>query len=140
MWGRPTPPEMKCRSWAEGKIFAQGRLYISLKRSRGGKGSGRTVPRRARQRSHTKNVIAYPQEPVQLLEKFALLPEDFASRIFVQFVAGHREAIRTHPTLKLSVMRLEQGHPRHSPSIHDTSPAWRLCGIFGKGAEKWRVA
>ena len=59
-------------------------------------------------RYHQKNVVAYPQNPDAALRTLGMSPKSLAKVLVVQFVGEGREALRSHPELSVSVVKLRK--------------------------------
>ena len=148
MWGRPQPLAIVELTHAEKMVTQRARLYIGCKRiSSSAAPAG--APHDARPRAVTKNVIAYPQRPEQLLLRAGLVPADLHKILVVQFVGCDRRVVREDLSLRISVARLRAAsdwltrvkfsvRPRRGRQLQHQL-RWCVCGSASRAAESTRV-
>ena len=134
LWRGPSAPELQALTYAERRVVQLARLYVSVKRvflnrARSFASAGRDEA----PRYHERNVVAYPQNPDQVMTLIGLLPKDLNSSLAIQFVGSDRSQLRFEPTLTVSVDRLRSAFFWLSTNCWPWMEATKYSGIRGRG-------
>jgi len=103
-WCGPLPPCISTLTEAERLVIQLGRVYCYLRRVF--LADAANMPDECKPWYHSGNVVAYPQDPTSVRSLLALMPEDLADTILVQFLDGHRRDLLQVQSLKVAVPKL----------------------------------
>ena len=129
LWGGPLPEELGVLTYAERRVIALARVYVSIKRVHPEGAPYIRDVSSGQPLYHERNVVAYPQTQEYVKQIVGMSPASLAQSLFVQFYGTDPTIIRREPALQVSVHRLRAAMQWLSVNSWDWMVATRSLGL-----------
>mgnify|MGYP002809608782 CR=1 FL=1 len=129
LWGGPLPEELGVLTYAERRVIALARVYVSIKRVHPEGAPYIRDVSSGQPLYHERNVVAYPQTQEYVKQIVGMSPASPAQSLHVQFYETDPTIIRREPALQVSVHRLRAAMQWLSVNSWDWMVATRSLGL-----------